>query len=775
MALFTSWLERRGQAERSRASLHRRLLDQAHVRADLIVTTTVAMRSGTWSISAFSTATRFYAAADQVWLKDDEACIIHGLIWREVCGRPRVLSAKAAAELLDRPGLSLPADVAGEYAVLRLHRCGTLTCFSDRAGLHQIFHARADGAPAISSRASLLATLIGDWTVNDRAGAWLGTTGYRIGDSTSLRSVTQVPQGHMLVADADGAVLRSLPDPVVAFTSDERGFLAANGAALFESGLVQAKAAALLAAGDDDAVQVPITGGKDSRAVLATCLAAGLRSRLRLFTRGYEGHPDVIAGRGVADALGLPHRREAPLGSDGPAHWTVTQFFDNLSAQAFQTDGNMGGWDYLVGISVGQDTLLTGHMGEVLKAYSKRAIPQGELDPVAMVRLQAPFDPLGLLRPAARDHLIAELMDQMVRATGEGAATGDLPDIFYFRNRIPNWLGGIRGIKSFERQPVMPLGVPSLMALAFRLSPEERRQELLHYRLVAAAAPELLAPAFALQCWSPGLGAPNTPPIPAGAGSPPVFGNWQYSLNHNPGIRAALADFFASRDLSLWQQIDRDTLLDRLRHNTFSYFDGISLLGLTIAAFHSAGFVRPIRLGEAGGRMPIFVSDFRNPDQRPRNDELPHAQRETTRPIDPMMEQRLNGAPYPSTPVHLDGHLDAIRGGIANVGGVDDPSRVEITESAIHLDGWMRAPDWPGARVAIEVRVADRVIAGAVADKPRADLKDAFGGDGGHGFSMTIDAAEIRALDVGQQGTEIVLAGFDSDVVPIGGRIQITS
>ena len=57
---------------------------------------------------------------------------------------------------------------------------------------------------------------------------------------------------------------------------------------------------------------------------------------------------------------------------------------------------------------------------------------------------------------------------------------------------MPNWLGAIRAIKSFERQPVVPLGSPALLRLAFRLTPEERKRELLHYRIVARCAPELL-------------------------------------------------------------------------------------------------------------------------------------------------------------------------------------------------------------------------------------------------------------------------------------------
>jgi hypothetical protein len=749
MALFAFWQEPSGLAG---DPLEQRLRDAAHIVPEEIVARRFQTEAGPWRLAAFATSTRYYRAADQIWCDPDGAgaCIIHGLVWREENGRPRLLNAADVAGLLDRPGRDLAADICGEYAIARLYRDGSLSAFSDRAGLHHLFHS-VDAPFVVANRAGFVATIRDDWRSDDDALLWLAAIGYRVGEASSYRVARAIPQEQRLSIHGGSARIEPLSARVVDFAGP-RGF-AEGGAALLDQGIVQAKAAIRLATGGDGPVDLPITGGKDSRAVLALCLAAGLRDRLRLFTRGYEGHPDVVAGRAIAAATGLPHARQAPLGSDQPAHWTGPAFFDNLAAQAFQTDGMMGGWDFILGRTLGHDTLITGHMGEVLKAYSKRPMPDGPLDPVAMVKLQAPFDPLALLRPDALSAMRTQLQAQMDRATAAGALTADLPDIFYYRNRIPNWLGGIRGIKSFERQPVMPLGVPALMNLAFRLSPEERAMELAHHHIIRAVAPELLAPAFAMQRWDARLlgydpDLPIADPILPAASAPPVFGNWQYSLNHVPAIRSALGDFFQRADIGLWEGIDRDALLDQLRHRTFDYFDGIGLLGLVVAAFHETGTVRAVRMAPAASDIARTTSEA--------------------------SLRREGGAPAPTLSVSpaLHGHFDGIRGPVA----VEAPGRWRLTGTGpLHLDGWLRAPDHPGARIAIEARIDGRVVASTVADRPRPDLARAGLDDGAHGFALTLDGDTVRAAAADRPSVEILLTAFDSAFSPIGGRIVVAA
>ena len=711
MALFTFWHDTATSA-RPADQLHRLLDVDAHIVATCRTRQRFETACGVWHLAAHATTTHFYPACAQVWIDAaGGACVIHGLIWRMAGSGPaRLLGAREVAELLDRPGQTLPTDVGGEYAVARLHRDGSLTAFSDHAGLHQIFHGPAD-RPVVTNRARSIATLLDDARPDPAGQRWLPAIGYRVGTATAYRSATQLAQGQLLRLAPGRMVTASLENPIVDM-SGERGWSAATDSGLDE-GIAQAQAALLIGVPADGPIDLPITGGKDSRAVLALALASGLRDRLRLFTRGYAGHPDVVAGAAIAAALGISHRREAPHGSDEPAHWTVERFFAKLSAQTFQTDGMVGGWDLILGDRLGAETIVSGHVGEVLKAYSKRPVEAGLLDPVAMVRLQAPFDPMALLLPEARDEMVGELADAMARERAAGAGEADLPDLFYFRNRLPNWLGAIRGIKSFERQPVVPLGAPALVRLAFRLTPEERKRELLHFKIIERCAPELLPLPFAQQRWDAALeGAPCTDPIVAGPGAPPLFGNWQYSLNHNAAIRAALAAQIAANDgLALWSSIDRDALLARLHNRRLDYFDGISMLGAVTAFLHEAGLIRPLRLGACD---------------------------DATQPTEPP------GAALRSwAPPTIFGHLDSIEEG----------------DEDLLFGGWAHSSDWPAAQIAVEAKVDGKRVAITVADRERPDLVPHGMGDGRHGFALAVPRAAVRDED------EVVIGSFDSDAV----------
>jgi len=692
MALFAIWHDESGLAE----PRHAALLDAAHIVPERVTATAIDTPRGRWQLAVFACDSHFYPADAQVWIDPaGGACVIHGLIWRTSNGE--LLDARSVAAMLDRPGAHLPDDVAGEYAVARLHASGMLEAFGDPAGLYQLFHP-SDGTSILANRAAFVALLSGQGEPDRLSALWLGTIGYRIGQESGWAGVRQLGQNERFSADPMGSQQIRAPFRLPA----ARGF-ARGGAALLEQGLEQAKAAIRLAAGDGP-LDLPITGGKDSRVVLAIALAAGFGDRLTLFTRGYAGHPDVLVGQAIAERLGLSHRREPPLGSDMPADIGPRAFLTLLRTIAFQGDGGMGGWDNVSGHQIGQETLISGHLGEVLKAYAKRQ-PDGPLDPAAMVRLQGPFDPLEALHPSARQRLVDTLGEQMNEASEAGAEEADLPDLFYWRNRVPNWLGGIRGIKAFERQPVLPLGVPALMQLAFLMTAAERKAELAHYKLIKAAAPELIDLPFAHQSWDPSLGAPAVAPILAAAGSP-LFGSWQWSVNRMPGVRAAIAELFASAEIPLWEDVDRARLIDALHQRRFDVFELMSLLGFAVAVIHQSGQALPVKLG---GAKATAIEE--------------------------------------PTPPSIVGHVDA----------------VSVEAGEVKVNGWAHAPEWPGAGVAVEVRIDGQSAVVAAADQHRPDLAAAGIGDGRHAFAIQFDAALLEGAE------SFVIAGLDSAEPLTGG------
>ena len=713
MALFAIWPEEGKRAE----AQHQILRAAAHIVPERTTAARIVTSGGAWQLAAFATATHVYPAERQVWIDPTRgACVIHGLIWRTDTGR--LLDAAGVAALLDQPGAELPNDVAGEYAIARLHGDGTVEAFGDPAGLYQLFRA-TDGRPIVANRAGFV-SLVGEMAETGRESAlWLGAIGYRAGTASSWAGVAQLGQGERLTGTRSASRVEGRPFRLV----EPRGF-AHSGTALLEEGLEQAKAAIRLAAADG-ALDLPITGGKDSRVVLAIALAAGLRDRLTLFTRGYAGHPDVAVGEMIAASINVPHRHEPPLGSDLPADLSPGSFLRLLGTVAWQADGGIGGWDNIAASTIGRATIVSGHLGEVLKAYAKRP-PQSALDPATMIKLQAPFDPIDLLRPEARGVLVDRISERMAVHRAAGAEEGDLPDLFYWENRIPNWLGGIRGIKAFERQPILPLGVPALIKLAFQMRADERKIELAHFKLIEAAAPELINLPFAHQGWSPALGAAALPPVLAAPGAP-LFGSWQWSVNRVPAVRAALARLFAEVDIPLWEDVDRARLVDALHQRRFDMFDLISLLGFAVAAIHQAGLGVAARLG--GGTLGEAAID------------------------------RFADVPAP----RFAGYVDTARG----VDRIGEDGIALPAEGVIGFDGWVHSPDWPGAAPAVELRADGRILASAGAERLRPDLAAAGIGDGRHAFSLDVESSLLDGA------ATLTLAAAGSEQALAGGRLSI--
>jgi len=224
--------------------------------------------------------------------------------------------------------------------------------------------------------------------------------------------------------------------------------------------------------------------------------------------------------------------------------------------------------------------------------------------------------------------------------------------------------------------------------------------------LIEAAAPELLDLPFAHQSWHPALGAPVTAPVLAAADAP-LFGSWQWSVNRVPGVRAALAELFASVEIPLWQDVDRARLIDMLHQRRFDYFDLISLLGFAVAAIHQAGLAIPARLGEEPPPLP----------------------------------------PDPDPPA-VTGHVDGMR----------------IVGNQVEIWGWAQTPDWPGAAVAVEARLDGRAVGVVSADQHRPDLAAAGIGDGRHAFAIRFDAGLLDGAE------RLVVAGVGSADPLTGGE-----
>ena len=211
---------------------------------------------------------------------------------------------------LDPSRYAAPADtwargLDGRFTVLCAGDDG-LTLVTDPLGAYPVFVLAATGVTWFSNNAEVLRRLDGDRAIDEVALAGVLGGGWWLGGHPVWRSVRRVERGVLRRVSADGEVERYELLPLAQIVAGIGGELDVPDAAMT---LVALTAGLAQWPGRPDAV--PVTGGRDSRVVLAAALAAGFP--FEACTGGGPTDPDVLIGGRLCALSGLEHHR---LGAD---------------------------------------------------------------------------------------------------------------------------------------------------------------------------------------------------------------------------------------------------------------------------------------------------------------------------------------------------------------------------------------------------------------------------------------------------------------------------
>jgi hypothetical protein len=280
-----------------------------------------------------------------------------------------------------------------------------------------------------------------------------------------------------------------------------------------------------------------LTGGKDSRLVLAMLHAAGLADKVDFYISVVPEHADYLAARSIADRFHLRFKREErairkPLLTELRRHIALTEgAFD-----AFNLTGAVT-YHSRVGIH--------GLFGELYRGRgSVYATPR---DAAAAI-LSAWFDLAGVLRP----EMVTSLRDRTFRWFQSEHDRGILPDrardVFYARQFVPRWIGQARLGDGLTGLITNPLYHPSIQAAYGALPHADRVTERVHFELMLRLCPDLVPMPFANASWNPQMVRRSSQPQITVATTPirhlrPLIGSgWQLPtlLSQWPQIRERL-------------------------------------------------------------------------------------------------------------------------------------------------------------------------------------------------------------------------------------------
>jgi hypothetical protein len=390
------------------------------------------------------------------------------------------LSTYDAAVLLDHWG-ALPDALEGVFSVLRLDLLAErVECLLDVLGMAKVFVARRGDGFVLSNSVDAVRLLTGA-SAPDAVGvsSMLGF-GWAAGGRTLLDGVRLLEGGrlHDLTARTE--------EPILSAESVAPGNnrFSRTTADVAQSLVTTARAAARFSP-----LTCGLTGGRDTRLVVALALAAGLD--VDYYTSGHESDVDVVIARELADEFGLRHELVTPR---VPADWLAS-----TSAFSSQTDGLASLWivsDWVehqdrpgpVGLK------LWGPGGEVGRAGNiGLSIPFGATTPGlrSSVRAQrwilhrkiADFG--GLVTPEATATTRAYLdrfVDDRLR---EGWRPREVSEAYYEFERVRYWASaGVRRAAA-ATDLWSPFVSRDFIEYCWSLTPEERTVEAPHWKLLS--------------------------------------------------------------------------------------------------------------------------------------------------------------------------------------------------------------------------------------------------------------------------------------------------
>ena len=252
----------------------------------------------------------------------------------------------------------------------------------------------------------------------------------------------------------------------------------------------------------DAPITVALTGGKDSRLIVAGLKSAAVPFRTYIVDYGAANAADVAASAEVARRLGVEHevRHRGP----DPHAGSSLQRIDLLKIvrdTLFVTDGMLSGYENVPRRSCYSSALnLAGNGGELLRGgYAKTARTWTREE--ARTYLLETFDRFSSfvrngLADGYRDFVSSWVHAQPRRLTG-----ASLLDRFYLFYRCGRWSAAARAGYSLYQDLHQPLFDAQLIAQVQALPIEPRQDDRLNFELLRRLAPELLDLPFANKHW----------------------------------------------------------------------------------------------------------------------------------------------------------------------------------------------------------------------------------------------------------------------------------
>lgn len=366
--------------------------------------------------------------------------------------------------------------VDGMFVAIAAGPDGSGLVFGDRFGLHPMYRATAGSVQVIANRSPLAAAavhvLTGSAPSRDHLTATsVAVTGTAFGEESGFVGIRRVSDRHRL--DIGGGAVREVAEFYDPWAAEDRAFLGDSTKIVdrIQERLCTSLSAAVRLGGGT--LEAELTGGRDSRLVLALARLAAVESSMQFHTFGSPQADDARLAGWLAGLAGVDWemRRSAPT---------------DTSAEGFATRVATVAGEFGFGRVYPPELphlLCSGMMGEALAAKYVGVRPNSLRRAKRRMESMISGDQ-HLVREEAVEVVARRAIEDLEDADRRGCPSRSLFDGYYLRQRERRWIGSRPD--RWDRN-LFPLYSPDAIASVFGLSDAERDGHLVHEELIRRA------------------------------------------------------------------------------------------------------------------------------------------------------------------------------------------------------------------------------------------------------------------------------------------------
>lgn len=407
-------------------------------------------------------------------------------------------------------------ELWGTFTMLWLPNDRTGFAATDPLGTSVLYIAERGGLAAISNRAALAAYAIvraDEEPERDLAGPmWYVAFDTAVGGATGFVDVRAVPSFEAVTFAPTGVVGRVLLAPL-APRQDE------TVESLIDSTWAELRAhvRVLPSVG---ATRVGLTGGRDSRLLLAAAAAEGIADQLTYFTMAaFPGDADPTVATLLADEFELRHEIVTAGAATRDSDW----FEESMRVHAFKSSGMFPGTALRGEMTAPRYNTVSGSFGEHLHDFfSGRPVPQSLDEALAVLVGRQTAAPMGLCSAEVLADHRQRLRAALVEIQQRDVAAEDLLYHFRLEHRVHRWFSAQVEMSGL-RPSVHPMYSVAGVRAALAIGCAERLRERLHFELIRRGSEILARMPFEKYGWP----SPLYESIPGGQdiyGCAPIIG-----------------------------------------------------------------------------------------------------------------------------------------------------------------------------------------------------------------------------------------------------------